>query len=179
MSKLHNLYTGLAGQYAVMSEFLVRGYNVAVPGVDRGDDIFVITDASGEYTRLQVKTSTAQDLTDSEGYVAQFVVPYTQLTTPSTPELCYALQIRRAAVWSDLLLITREGLLEEHEVYKVGTRYTPKAKGSSKSSRSASSDSQKGTLKLWLTFQEGKVLCKGRDLSSYRNNFGAWPALQH
>lgn len=36
-----NLYVGRAGQMAVMSEFLVRGYNVAIPEVDVGDDIFV------------------------------------------------------------------------------------------------------------------------------------------
>ena len=45
MSKLQDLYTGSAGQAAVMSEFLVRGYNVAVPEVDRGDDLFVVQDA--------------------------------------------------------------------------------------------------------------------------------------
>lgn len=30
---------------AVMAEFLVRGYNVAIPEVDIGDDIFVVRDS--------------------------------------------------------------------------------------------------------------------------------------
>jgi hypothetical protein len=34
-------YVGRAGQLAVMAEFLLRGYNVAIPEVDEGDDIFV------------------------------------------------------------------------------------------------------------------------------------------
>ena len=37
---------------AVMSEFLDRGYNVAVPEVDIGDDIFVVHDGSGVYRRI-------------------------------------------------------------------------------------------------------------------------------
>jgi hypothetical protein len=40
MSHKYNLYLGKAGQQAVMSEFLVRGWNVATPEVDIGDDIF-------------------------------------------------------------------------------------------------------------------------------------------
>jgi len=42
-----------------MSEFLARGYNVAVPEVDRGDDLFVVQDESGDFDRIQVKTACA------------------------------------------------------------------------------------------------------------------------
>lgn len=35
-------YTGKSGQLAVMAEFLIRGYNVAMPEVDEGDDVFVV-----------------------------------------------------------------------------------------------------------------------------------------
>lgn len=38
-------YTGKAGQLFAMSEFLMLGYNVAIPEVDRGDDIFVVRDS--------------------------------------------------------------------------------------------------------------------------------------
>lgn len=41
-----------------MSEFLWRGYNVAIPEVDRGDDIFVVHDDDGTLHRVQVKTAT-------------------------------------------------------------------------------------------------------------------------
>ena len=44
MSKRTNLYTGRAGQLAVMAELLLRGWNTAIPEVDVGDDIFVVRD---------------------------------------------------------------------------------------------------------------------------------------
>lgn len=42
MPRRNHLYVGRAGQMAAMAEFLLRGYNVAVPEVDVGDDIFVV-----------------------------------------------------------------------------------------------------------------------------------------
>jgi hypothetical protein len=48
------LYLGLP---AVMSEFLTRGWNVAIPEVDIGDDIFVVQDDDGTMRRVQVETS--------------------------------------------------------------------------------------------------------------------------
>ncbi len=62
MSRMQDLYTGAAGQGAVMSEFLIRGYNIAQPEVDRGDDLLVIHDINGEYQRIQVKTALAKSL---------------------------------------------------------------------------------------------------------------------
>ncbi len=35
MSKMFNNYIGKAGQLFAMSEFLMRGWNVAIPEVDR------------------------------------------------------------------------------------------------------------------------------------------------
>jgi len=48
---------GMAGQLAAMSEFLLRGYNVAVPAVDVGDDIFVVDDREGLLSLVQVSCS--------------------------------------------------------------------------------------------------------------------------
>ncbi|NEQ67117.1 MAG: hypothetical protein F6K21_16740 [Symploca sp. SIO2D2] len=39
MAKRANLYLAQAGQAVVMAEFLARGWNVAVPQVDVGDDL--------------------------------------------------------------------------------------------------------------------------------------------
>lgn len=55
----YHLYLGKAGHLNVMSEFLTRGWNVAIPEVDIGDDIFVVQDDNGTLRRVQVKTSTA------------------------------------------------------------------------------------------------------------------------
>jgi hypothetical protein len=59
MSKKYNLYLGKAGQLVTMSEFLARGWNVATPEVDVGDDLFVVEDKKGIFSRVQVKTAQA------------------------------------------------------------------------------------------------------------------------
>lgn len=52
MPNQEHLFTGKAGQMAVMAEFLLRGYNVAVPEVDIGDDVLVVKDGDAEYSRV-------------------------------------------------------------------------------------------------------------------------------
>jgi hypothetical protein len=47
MTPKFNLYLGKAGQFASMSYFLMRGWNVAIPEVDVGDDLFVVDDKKG------------------------------------------------------------------------------------------------------------------------------------
>ena len=51
MSKKFNQYLGKAGHLTVMSEFLMLGWNVAIPEVDIGDDIFVVQDENGTLRR--------------------------------------------------------------------------------------------------------------------------------
>ena len=55
MKNNYHLYLGKAGHLTVMSEFLLRGWNVAIPEIDIGDDIFVVQDESGTLRRVQVK----------------------------------------------------------------------------------------------------------------------------
>jgi hypothetical protein len=55
-------YVGKAGQLAVMAELAWRGYNVSIPEIDVGDDIFALNDASGRLFRIQVKTATGRRL---------------------------------------------------------------------------------------------------------------------
>ena len=52
-------HVGKSGQLAVMSELLLRGYNVAMPEVDVGDDVFVVRDEEESVTRVQVKSANA------------------------------------------------------------------------------------------------------------------------
>ena len=47
MTAKYNLYLGEAGQDAASSYFLARGWNVATPRVDIGDDLLVIDDRKG------------------------------------------------------------------------------------------------------------------------------------
>ena len=59
-------YLGMAAHYAAMSEFLIRGYNVAIPAVDVGDDVLVIDDGQGTVSRVQVKMSDLGDRDELE-----------------------------------------------------------------------------------------------------------------
>ena len=72
MSKKYNLYLGKVGQFAIMSEFLSRGWNTSIPDVDVGDDILVVEDKKGEFKRVQVKTATAN--VKEYGYSIKFNV---------------------------------------------------------------------------------------------------------
>jgi hypothetical protein len=67
MKKNYHLYLGKAGHLTVMSEFLTRGWNVAIPEVDVGDDIFVVQDDNGTLRRVQVKTSTSIEAIKKHG----------------------------------------------------------------------------------------------------------------
>jgi hypothetical protein len=60
VTKKFNQFLGKAGHLFMMSEFLMLGWNVAVPEVDIGDDIFVVQDDNGTLRRVQVKTSTGR-----------------------------------------------------------------------------------------------------------------------
>ena len=52
-------HLGRAGQFAAMAEILARGWNVAIPEVDTGDDVFVAQDDGARLTRVQLKTLAA------------------------------------------------------------------------------------------------------------------------
>jgi hypothetical protein len=72
VTKKFNQYLGKAGHLAVMSGFLILGWNVAIPEVDIGDDIFVVQDDNGTLRRVQVKTSTSTSR--KSGYSGQFSI---------------------------------------------------------------------------------------------------------
>lgn len=98
--KLH-LYLGRAGQMAVIAEFLARGYNVAVPEVDVGDDIFVVKDQSGDYSRVQVKAAVAAPT--AIGYSARYAIKLAQIQFPSSPETWFVLANRFEQRWHSVL----------------------------------------------------------------------------
>src|SRR5436190_16024804 len=111
MSPRQNLYVGRSGQMAVMAEFLWRGWNVALPEVDVGEDVFVVKDDSGDLSRIQVKTATVQKQRD--GFSAQFRIALDQLRTPRTPDLVYVFAARGASGWEPFVVLGRDALLEE------------------------------------------------------------------
>lgn len=158
MSKKANLYTGRAGHLAAMAEFLLRGWNTAIPEVDVGDDIFVVRDSDGNLRRVQVKTAKAKRT--RFGYNVVFNTSLTQLRTPITPDVTYVLAVRLEDRWDAFIVINRETLDEEHSLNGIG--------------------SERGDrLTLPMSFKNGRILCGKRDFTSYREDWSRFPSIAH
>ncbi len=78
----------------MISEFLLRGWNVAIPEIDIGDDIFVVEDESGTLRRVQVKTSTST--TRKNGFSGRFKIPLKQLRNLNRIRLHYVFIVRHS-----------------------------------------------------------------------------------
>ena len=143
---------------AVMSEFLWRGWNVAIPEVDVGEDILVVKDDSGDLWRVQVKAATAQP--QRTGCSAQFSISLEQLELTRTPDLVYVFAVRISDWWEPFIVIDRRTLWREHKAHGVGSV----------------SD---GNLILRFSVQDSKLQCSSRDFLGYRNDWSRWPVLAH
>ena len=103
-------FFGMSGHFHVLSLFLRRGYNVAIPAVDVGDDAIVIDDGSHELRRLQIKSGNpsraAADFID-----VVFKLSRQQLRDPTGAPLYYMLTAWVWERWS-FVLIPREELSE-------------------------------------------------------------------
>ena len=153
-----NLYVGKSGQAAVMAEFLIRGYNVATPEVDRGDDLFVVQDDNGALWRIQVESANARE--KQGGYSALFKVPVTQLKSPLTPDVVYVFAVRWRDRWSDFLVVPRQELYKLHDTKGVG---------------SVAGDS----ILFSLAFVEDEVTCDKASFQRFRNRWEQWPVFHH
>lgn len=99
-----------------MSELLLRGWNVAVPVVDVGDDVFVINDDDKTTWRVQVKSARAKLAASTGAASARFNLSRAQLRRIEDPELFFMLMVRDGARWR-FLVVPRERMLEIHQRY--------------------------------------------------------------
>ena len=159
MSKKFNLYLGKAGQLATMSYFLARGWNVATPEVDVGDDIFVIEDKKGIFYRVQVKTSQAVER-KGENYSVRFNLPLAQLEAEITPEIYYVFVVYRNSEWAEKIIISRQDLDDYCKTYGIGSVY-------------------KENIVLYFAFRDGKIFCSDVDMTQFKNNFENFPTIVH
>jgi hypothetical protein len=117
---------GRAGEYYAMSELLLRGWNVAVPVVDVGDDAFVIDDRDKTTRRVQVKTAEAEPIKPKDGLGAgrvraTFNLSREQMRTPQAIELFYMLMVRLPRSWR-FLVIPRRDLFTLRATYVAKAR---------------------------------------------------------
>lgn len=103
-----------------MSELLWRGWTPARPEIDIGDDVFIIDDEIGTFWRVQVKTATASS-NGTDNHRAQFSLRLDQLRTAPTPDLYYVFVVRAGEGWKDFIIVPREDLRTEHEMFGVGS----------------------------------------------------------
>jgi hypothetical protein len=164
----------------VLSLFLGRGYNVAVPVVDVGDDAIVIDDGEHELRRLQVKSASVRGEpaegvegegveTTTEGRVkVGFTLSRRQLRDARGAPLYYMFLAHVCGQWS-FVLISREALYERKE------RASARLK--------ADHDADDKPLTIWITFiapaegQAGDAIVWGDSISEYLNRWVDWPEL--
>jgi len=158
VTKKFNQYLGKAGHLNVMSEFLMIGWNVAIPEVDIGDDIFVVQDDNGTLRRVQVKTSTSTARKDS--FSGQFSVSVKNLRNISNILVHYIFLVRYNKEWSKPVIIRQDYLLDHFENNKVGSE-------------------AKGNITFYFSYTNGKVECSGQDFTKYIRDFTDFPKIEH
>lgn len=117
----HHLYLGRAGHLASMSECLSRGWNVAIPEVDVGEDIFVVEDETSNLVKVQVKSATGKKI--KKGFKSQFIIPEKQINNTSKKgnDLRFIFVTRYNGIWQPFVIMTRKELQDKHLIEHIGT----------------------------------------------------------
>lgn len=158
MTKKFNQYLGKAGHLAVMSEFLILGWNVAIPEVDIGDDIFVVQDDNGTLRRVQVKTSTATNRLS--GFSAQFNVSVKNLRNITNILVHYVFIARQDNQWTKPVIIRQDYLLDHFENSNAGSAH-------------------EGNIIFYFSFSNEHVECSGQDFTKYIQDYADFPFIKH
>lgn len=134
------------------------GWNVAIPEVDIGDDIFVVQDDNGTLRRVQVKTSTSTSRKAS--YSAQFSVSVKNLRNITNILVHYIFIVRHNYEWSKPVVIRQDYLIDHFENNKVGSEAN-------------------GNISFYFSYTEKRVACSGQDFTMYIRDFTDFPEMQH
>lgn len=141
-----------------MGELCLRGYNVAMPEIDKGDDVFVVRDDSGAMWRLQVKTARGTRNRTSKRY--QFRIRRTAITTPQTPELHFVFVMRKGRRTWRYLVMDRAVLRNYVVNQNMGS-------------------GEGDYLQLYVTLSdEGQVTCSGINLTNHLEGWDTWPVIE-
>lgn len=154
-------HLGMAGHHAAMSEFLYRGYNVAVPAVDIGDDVYVVEDRMGAMWRLQVKTSDRPE----EG-IGAYLLSRKQLRESKANELFFMFMLRWKNRWR-FILIRRDKLAEIRDRFEQRDR-------TGRPGRRPAADGEAKTDALMLRIEWSETDARGWDVS-FAPYLDQWP----
>ena len=139
-----------------MGEFCLRGYNAAMPEIDKGDDVFVVNDQTGSMWRLQVKTSLGSKKPNSRYYT--FRIRENAIQNPQTPDLHFAFTMRWDEQWY-FLLMDRAVLRTYVRNNNMGT---------------PAGDYRQFTF---VYGNDDTLVCSGVDISNHMNDWATWPTL--
>lgn len=159
-------HLGRAGQFATMAELLARGWNVSVPEVDVGDDVFVARDDATELTRVQVKTASPSPR--DEGFVVTFKLSADQVRRAGNVPLVFVFAVPIEARWEFLVMPQRE-LLELRGRYLASQR--PRGPGRAATPHAV-------TWMFELTLRPGQIEGWGESLSRWRNDWSGFRVLR-
>jgi len=160
-------YVEKAGVLALMSEFAWRGYNVAIPEIDVGDDLYVTNDRTGMISRIQVKTATGKRQIQSMRY--QFAVSKSSIEDEVTmPEIHFVFTIRDSVDAWRYVFIRRAELNMYVQRDGIGTAQQR-------------NDRISETLVFSFTLHDDNRFTAGQgsrlDLTRHLDNWTSWPVL--
>jgi len=166
-------HLGRAGEFAAMAELLLRGYNVAVPSVDVGDDAFVIDDRDSATWRVQVKTGSAKNKKKkasaaAEDLVVQYTISRTALRTERATELYFTFLVRWETRWRYVLIARTELAAIREEQAEAKKR--SKRRGAKPLS---DTEAKRDELAVEITWTTDDAVAWGRSLKSFLDS---WPA---
>lgn len=139
-----------------MSESATRGYNVAIPAIDKGDDVFVVNHATGIMWRIQVKTSLGSPRGAS--FYFGFRVRETAIHPPTALASHFVFVMRVAGRWRFVVMPT--AVLHNYTtMHAVGT---------------AAGDNRQFTFILNIA---GQVTCSGQNLTLLLEDWAVWPII--
>lgn len=149
-------YIGKAGHLAVMGELALRGYNVAMPEIDKGDDIFVVRNDTGAMWRLQVKTSLGTRLRSSKRF--QFRIREDSIQNSQNPDLHFVFAMRRKGRWR--YLIMDRSVLRNYVI----------------NNKLGSPSGEYRQVVITLT-DSNVATCSGQDLTNHLSDWNTWPEI--
>ncbi len=118
MATIEQTYFGKSGHLFIMSELLRRGWNVAMPEVDEGDDIFVVQNNTGDFVRLQVKSSNGKK--QGDGFKALFKIAKNKFDFSRPPVYMYVFLVRYNDSWQTPIIIESQYLKDNIDKKNIG-----------------------------------------------------------